>query len=71
MRRLLALVVVLVPVSLFVAGCGGGGGGGTGKGFDSKKETQKAIEKVDEKAKGRLEIGEKKGGGETPGAEKK
>jgi hypothetical protein len=70
MRRLLALLVVLVPVSLFVAGCGGGGGSAGKSGFDSKKETQRAIEKLDEKGKQKLGI-KKMEGPETPGAAKK
>ena len=41
MRRLVVLLAVLVPVSLFIAGCGGSGGGGTGaKGPDPTKSKE-------------------------------
>jgi hypothetical protein len=37
MKRLLGLLVVLIPVSLFVAGCGGSGGGKAGNPTGSMK----------------------------------
>ncbi len=66
MKRLLVLVAVLVPLSLFVAGCGGGTPG-KGPGEAKKAEMKEMGEKMQQMMKSG-----KMGTGATPGeAEKK
>jgi hypothetical protein len=71
MKRLLVLVAVLVPLSLFIAGCGGTGGssGKTPAGTPTADQKQKLMEQM-MKTKG--QITPPAPGGGTPGeAEKK
>jgi predicted small lipoprotein YifL len=52
MKRLLVLVVVLAPWSLFIAGCGGtGGSSGADSGKPTETQQQEMKEKMQEKMK--------------------
>lgn len=52
MKRLLVLVVVFAPLSLFIAGCGGtGGSSGAGSGKPTEAQQQEMQEKMKEKMK--------------------
>jgi hypothetical protein len=64
MKRLLVLVAVLVPLSLFIAGCGGTGG-------SSGKSSGEPPKQVQEEMKGKMNEMMQKGGGVPGGAAKK
>ncbi len=65
MKRLLVLVAVLVPLSLFGAGCGGSGGGTSSDKASIEKITQKNME--EQKKIFQEKAGMKKPTGGTPG----
>jgi len=46
MKRLLVLVAVLVPLSLFIAGCGGTGGSSGGSSGPTPEEQQQIQEQM-------------------------
>ena len=63
MRRLLVLLVVLLPLSWFVMGCGGAGGPAQTKsasGPPSKEQMEKAKRVAEESAKQSMERQQKK-----------
>jgi len=69
MKRLLVLSVVLVPLSLFIAGCGGTGGS-SGKPLQAKPEEQKKMAEQMQKAMQQTKTGtvsQQAPGGGTPG----